>query len=151
MQRWNHLMGQQSSLNALKSCPVTQDQKRPHRVSVFKPLFHSLSHLRSSEGVDPNTKSMIEAASNPTFFCRAGTCKCQPWLLTLRWMGATSSLASHLVPRGTFQSSIWCHWPSRAPKTTCPHSCQGLHPLEGRNSVHDIRDGNNVNNLCIWT
>lgn len=89
--------------------------------------------------------------SNPKCFCRAGICKCQPWLPTLQSMGATSSLASHLVPQGTFQSSIWCRWSSWAPKTTCPHSCQGLLLLEGRNSVHEIRDNAKVNNLCIWT
>lgn len=143
-------MGLQSSLNARKSCPATQDPKRHHRDSVFKPLFHSLSHLRGSEGVDPNTNSMMDPASNPTFFGLAGIWQCQPWPPTPGSMGATSSPASHLVPRGTFQSSIWCHWSSWAPKTTCPHSCPGLPPLEGRNSVHDIRDNKNVNNLCTW-
>lgn len=89
--------------------------------------------------------------SNPKFYFHAGVCKCQPWLQTFRSMGATSSLASHPVPRGTFQNSIWCRWSSWAPKTTCPHSRQAPLRLESRSSAYDITDDMKVNNLCMQT
>lgn len=45
-------LGLQGSLNALKSFPEPQNPKRHHRVTVFKPLFHSTCHHHVSQTVD---------------------------------------------------------------------------------------------------
>ena len=69
--------------------------------------------------------------------CRVWADNCEYKLgLWIRWRaGATSSLASRPVPPETSQSSTWCHWLLKAPRTIGRRGYRSRPRLEGRRSA----------------